>query len=171
MNEHLRPNALRLPSLPQTTQAADGMPRRCWSLAEIEAMFASGIIAEDERLELIGGEVVPMSPKGARHEYIKMLLNEHFQTTRPKDVAIIPETPLRLDEKSFVEPDFCIFPRTVDLSAFNGSNVLLAVEVADTSLSYDLGRKIGVYAAYGVRADGRRLLAFPRLFIVAQRQS
>jgi Uma2 family endonuclease len=151
MNEHLRQGSLRLPSLPATTQAADGMPRRCWSIAEIEAMVEARIISEDERFELIGGEVVPMSPKGARHEWVKALLNEHFQKVRSPDLAIIPETTLRLDEKSYVEPDFCVFSRDVDLAAYNGSNVLLAVEVADSSLAYDLGRKIGVYAAYGVR--------------------
>ena len=66
MNEQLRPA-----SLPVTTQAAEGLPRRRWSVAEIEEMVAKGIIAEDERFELIGGEVVPMSPKGNRHELLK----------------------------------------------------------------------------------------------------
>ena len=59
---------LRSPSLPGTTQAAEGMLRRRFTVAEIEAMVANGIIAEDEHIELIGGEVVPMSPKGRRHE-------------------------------------------------------------------------------------------------------
>jgi Uma2 family endonuclease len=151
MNEHLRQGSLRLPSLPATTQAADGMPRRCWSIAEIEAMVEARIISEDERFELIGGEVVPMSPKGARHEWVKALLNRHFQRIAADEWLVIPETTLRLDEKSYVEPDFCVFSHDVDLAAYNGSNVLLAVEVADSSLAYDLGRKIGVYAAYGVR--------------------
>ena len=51
---------------PETTRAAEGMPRRPWRRAEIEAMVAAGIVEEDERFELIGGEVVPMSPKGAQ---------------------------------------------------------------------------------------------------------
>ncbi len=114
-------------------------------------MIEAQIISEDERFELIGGEVVPMSPKGARHEWVKALLNRHFQRIAADEWLVIPETTLRLDEKSYVEPDFCVFSRDVDLAAYNGSNVLLAVEVADSSLAYDLGRKIGVYAAYGVR--------------------
>lgn len=135
---------------PETTQAAEALPRRPWRRAEIEAMVKAGIIDEDERFELIGGEVVPMSPKGARHEMVKMVLNEHLMTNRPSDVSIIPETTLWLDDINFVEPDFCIFPRSIAPGDQRGYDVLLAIEVADTSLRYDLGRKIGIYAAHGV---------------------
>ena len=51
---------------------------------------------------------------------------------------------MRLDKDSFVEPDFCVFRRGLDLRLLDGEAVLLAVEVADTSLAYDLGRKIGI---------------------------
>jgi Uma2 family endonuclease len=146
MNEMLRP-----PSLPNTTQCAEGLPRRRWTVAEIEAMVRAGIIHEDERIELLGGEVVPMSPKGARHEQVKIALNRFFQRAAPEHVEIAPETTLRLDADSFVEPDFCVFRRGLDLKSLNGEAVLLAVEVADSSLTYDTGRKIGIYAAYGVR--------------------
>jgi Uma2 family endonuclease len=119
-------------------------------VAEIEEMVAKGIIAEDERFELIGGEVVPMSPKGARHELIKIELNRFLQRAAPNHLHIAQETTLRLDKDSFVEPDFCIFPRSLDLNALDGSRVLLAIEIADSSLAYDLGRKSGIYAAYNV---------------------
>ncbi len=145
MNELLRP-----PSLPLTTQAAEGMPRRRWTVAEVEEMVRAGIIDEHERFELIGGEVVPMAAKGARHEQVKIALNRFFQRAAPERLEIAPGTTLRLDEDSFVEPDFCVFRRGLDLRLLDGEAVLLAVEVADTSLAYDLGRKIGIYAAYGV---------------------
>jgi Uma2 family endonuclease len=146
MNEQLRPAPF-----PATTQAAEGLPRRRWSVAEIEAMVAEGIIAEDERFELIGGEVVPMSPKGARHELVKITLNRFFQRVAPDHLEIAQETTLRLDKDSFVEPDFCVFRRGLDLKALDGAAVLLSVEIADSSLAYDRGRKIEIYAAYGVR--------------------
>ncbi|WP_457795773.1 Uma2 family endonuclease [Methylocystis sp. S23] len=120
-------------------------------MAEIEEMVRVGILDEDERFELIGGEVVPMSPKGARHEWIKIELNRFFQRAAPDNLAVAPETTLRLDSHTFLEPDFCVFRRGLDLAALDGAAVLLAVEVADSSLNYDKGRKIGVYAAYGVR--------------------
>ncbi|MGN6487463.1 MAG: Uma2 family endonuclease [Devosia sp.] len=146
MNELSHPRQFE----PATTQAADGMPRRVWTLAEIEAMVAAGIIEEDERFELIGGEVVPMSPKGVRHEVVKIDLNEHFQRLGLTSLRIAQETTLRLDEKSFLEPDFTVYPRSVDPGDLRGYHVLLAIEVADTSLRYDLGRKVGIYAAWGI---------------------
>jgi Uma2 family endonuclease len=146
MNEH----ANLFPPVPETTQAAEGLPRRPWTVAEIEAMMSAGIIDEDERFELIGGEVVPMLPKGGRHEMVKVELNRHFQRTIAEDLSIAPETTLRLDPKSFLEPDFCVFPRSIAPGDMRGYDVLLAVEVSDTSLAYDRGRKIGVYAAYGI---------------------
>jgi Uma2 family endonuclease len=155
MNIHARPACV-----PATTQAADGLPRRCWTVAEIEEMVRAGIIDEDERFELIGGEVVPMSPKGVRREWVKIELNQYFQRIAQNRLTIAQETTLRLDKHAFLEPDFCVFRRDLDLTRLDGPAVLLAVEVADTSLAYDKGRKIGVYAAYGVREvwviDARR---------------
>ena len=145
MNEMLRP-----PSLPLTTQAAEGLPRRRWTVAEVEEMVRAGIIDEHERFELIGGEGGADGRQGARHEQVKIALNRFFQRAAPERLEIAPETTLRLDKDSFVEPDFCVFRRGLDLRLLDGEAVLLAVEVADTSLAYDLGRKIGIYAAYGV---------------------
>ena len=161
MNQHLRAvrnetlgvrRDLMRPALPwpETTQAAEGMPRRPWTRAEIEAMVAAGIIDEDERFELIGGEVVPMSPKGARHELVKIELNAHLQKIAPPGLWIGQETTLWLDGISFVEPDFCIWPRAIAPGDQRGHDVLLAIEIADTSLAYDRGRKLGIYAAFSV---------------------
>jgi Uma2 family endonuclease len=110
-------------------------------------MVEAGIIDEDGRFELIGGDVVPMSPKGARHELVKVELNHHLQIRAPYGLSIACHTTLRLDEKNFIEPDFCVFPRSIAPGDMRGYDVLLAIEIADTSLRYDLGRKIGTYAA------------------------
>lgn len=134
-----------------TTLAAEGLPRRRWSVAEIEAMVAAGIIGEQERFELIEGEVVPMSPKGIRHELIKAALNRHWARRLPDGILFAPETTFRLDEDSFVEPDFVFYRASDGLAGLSPKTALLAVEVADSSLSYDLGRKALVYAAMGVR--------------------
>ena len=146
MNTHLRPH-----DLPLMTQAAEGLPRRLFTVAEIEAAVRSGVIDEDERFELIGGELVPMAPKSARHEGIRLLLNRFLQRAAPEHLSIAPVTTLRLDSQTFLEPDFCVYRRSLDLAALDGAAVLLAIEGADSSLRYDKGRKISVYAAYGVR--------------------
>ena len=58
-------------SVVRVTSAAEGLPRRRFTVAEVEAMVAAGVMEEDERVELIGGELVPMSPKGIQHEVVK----------------------------------------------------------------------------------------------------
>ena len=54
-----------------TTRAAEGLPRWRWTVAEIETIARAGYFHDDERFELLGGEIVPMSPKGRRHEIIR----------------------------------------------------------------------------------------------------
>jgi hypothetical protein len=66
MNSHFRhqpDSQFRPANMPMTTRAVDDMPRRRWTVAEIEEMVRVGVIDEDERFELIEGDVVPMSPK------------------------------------------------------------------------------------------------------------
>jgi Uma2 family endonuclease len=146
MNEHLRPFPLA-----GTTQAAEGLPRRRWSVAEIEAMVAKGIILEDERFELIGGEVVPMSPKGARHEVVKAALQQTwFPRIVGSPLSLITETTLYVAKDEFFEPDFLFWPRSVALKDVTATSALLIVEVADTSLRYDLGTKALIYARLGL---------------------
>jgi Uma2 family endonuclease len=141
---------LRRPDLSPTTQAAEGLMRRRWSVAEIEEIVKAGILAEDERFELIGGEIVPMSPKGIRHERIKGTLAEYWFERRPPEIGIIQETTFHLDADTFVEPDFVFFRKTDGLANLKPETCLLAVEVADSSL-YDLHRKSQLYAVFHVR--------------------
>ncbi len=146
MNEQLRPR-----SLPVTTQAAEGLLRRRFTVAEIESMVAAGIIAEDERIELIGGEVVPMSPKGRRHEIIRNKLVFLFARQCPDSLVVASETPLKLAADLEVEPDVLVHPSSIEAPDADGASVLLVVEIADSSLSYDLTTKAPLYAAHGVR--------------------
>jgi Uma2 family endonuclease len=133
------------------TRAAEGLSRRAFTIADLERMEEAGIIAPDERLELIGGEIVPMAAKGNRHESIKAAIVVVWGRACPLDHAFVPETGLRLDDHNYVEPDFIVFSRTTLLKNLMGPDVLLAVEVADSSLDYDLRRKPLVYASFGVR--------------------
>jgi Uma2 family endonuclease len=160
MNEHLRPNRF-----PGTTQAAEGLPRRRWTVAEIEAMVAQGIILEDERFELVGGEVVPMSPKGVRHELVKKALQQHWiPLIAGSPVDLATETTLYIGVDEFREPDFLFWPRSIPLDEVTAASALLLVEVADTSLRYDLQTKAPAYARLGLREywviDARSLVTF-----------
>lgn len=141
----------RSPNISLTTQAAEGLMRRRWTVAEIEAMVEAGVILEDERFELIGGEVVPMSPKGNRHELLKVALVDYWVRRVPDGIRLAPETTFRLNEDTFLEPDF-IFYRIADgLVTLRPETTLLAVEISVSSLGYDLGRKARLYAGFGIR--------------------
>jgi Uma2 family endonuclease len=135
----------------RVTTAAEGLPRRRFTVAEVEAMVAAGVMEEDERVELIGGELVPMSPKGIRHEVIRMALQRRWYKLAPDDIDLATETTFRLSEDTYLEPDVVIHPRATGLMGLTGAAALLVVEIADSSLRYDMGRKAALYASFGVR--------------------
>ncbi len=134
-----------------TTRAAEGLLRRRFTVADVEAMVAAGIMEEDERVELIGGELVPMSPKGNRHEVVKTALLERWYRAAPFDCTLTPETTFRLSEDTYLEPDVVIYKRSDGLKGLDSGTALLVVEIADSSLRYDIGRKATLYAGFGVR--------------------
>ena len=104
MNQHVR-----LPNVPSTTRAAEGLPRRAWTVAEIDAALEAGIFSPDERFELIGGEIVPMSAEGNRHILVMGEINEYFGDRRPKGVSIYFESRLQLSDSTFVTPELYVF--------------------------------------------------------------
>jgi Uma2 family endonuclease len=135
----------------RVTSAAEGLLRRRFTVAEVEAMVAAGVMEEDERVELIGGELVPMSPKGNHHEVLKTALLVRWYRARPDNVLLTPETTFRLSEDTYLEPDVVVYPRATGIRGLSASNVLLVVEIADSSLRYDIGRKAALYASFGIR--------------------
>ncbi len=134
----------------RTTTAAEGLPRRRFTVAELEQMAAAGIIQEDERIELIGGEIVPMSPKGNRHEIVKIALNLYWARRLPEHLLFATETTFRLSQDTYLEPDFVFYAKATGIAGLTAATAELAVEIADTSLGYDLGRKAALYAAFGI---------------------
>jgi Uma2 family endonuclease len=135
----------------QVTTAAEGLPRRGFTVGEVEAMVAAGVMQKDERVELIGGELVPMSPKGNRREIVKTALVDRWIRARPEDCRAAQKTTFRLSEDAYLEPDVVIYPRTTGLAGLTGANVLFVAEIADSSLRYDVGCKAALYARFRVR--------------------
>ncbi|EAU42018.1 hypothetical protein FP2506_16334 [Fulvimarina pelagi HTCC2506] len=147
--------------LPNTTQAAEGLPRRRFTVSEIEAFVETGVIPEHERFELIGGEIVPMSPKGMRHERLKTWLAKTLYRELPDRFLTTSETTLKLTKDSFFEPDFVIYESSSGIENLDPATCLLAIEIGVSSLAYDQGPKAAIYASFGVRElwviDGTRL--------------
>src|SRR5580693_7553901 len=106
----------------RVTRAAEGLPRRRFTVAEVEAMVAAGVMEEDERVELIGGELVPMSPKGIEHEVVKTALVDRWSRGRPDDCRLAPETTFRLSVDTYLEPDVVIYPRETGLKGLTAAN-------------------------------------------------
>jgi Uma2 family endonuclease len=135
-----------------TTQAADGLPRWRWTVAEVEKLAAAGFFHEDERMELLGGEIVPMSPEGRRHETLRIELADRFHRQAPPELIVASDAQFNLSEETHTLPDILAHPRASKTYDLRGGDPLLLVEVAETSLDYDLRTKVPLYAAHGVRA-------------------
>ena len=141
---------LVMPAPLKTTREAEGMPRRRFTVDEVMAMTRAGILQEHERIELIGGEIVPMSPKGGLHEAMKTALTIFWARRLPDDLLFTTETTFRLSRDTYLEPDFVFYPKEGGWNGLNAGTAKLVVEVADSSRSYDLGRKAKLYAGFGI---------------------
>jgi Uma2 family endonuclease len=133
-----------------TTRAADGLPRWSWTVAEIERMAGGGYFRDEDRFELVGGEIVPMSPKGRRHEIVRAALAFRFPRAAPEGVFVVSEPQFNLGEDTYVVPDILVHPAGIKTPDVRGVDALLVVEVAETSLAYDLQTKARLYASHGV---------------------
>jgi Uma2 family endonuclease len=92
-----------------------------------------------------------MSPKGNRDEVMKAALLRRWYRVVTDDLDLVPETTFRLSEDTYLEPDVVIYPRASGIRGLGADNVLLVVEIADSSLRYDAGRKAALYASFGIR--------------------
>lgn len=132
-------------------KGADGLPRRGFTVADVRRMIDAGILAPDENLELIDGDLVPMAAKYHAHERIKSGLILAIVPVLPAELWIGVESSIRLSETTLVEPDIVVYRRALDLHDVRGPDLLLVVEVADTTLSFDKGRKAALYARHDTR--------------------
>ena len=135
---------------PRLTRAADGIGRRSFTVAEIEAMQEAGILDPAEKLELIEGDIVPMQAKNHPHERIKTALLMAFGKALPDDLWFGAESSIRLAESTIVEPDICLYPRRLRLEEVRGPDLVCVIEIGDTSLAYDRGLKRKLYARHKV---------------------
>jgi Uma2 family endonuclease len=138
-------------------RAADGLPRRAFTVDDINRMMEVGIFSEDERFELIEGDLVMMSPKHVAHERIKNSLNTALVRALPENAFVSIEGTIQLAHDILVEPDITVISKSVydvDPKTFaqpRPADVLLLIEVAVSSMRYDRKIKARLYARHGIR--------------------
>lgn len=132
---------------------ATRLTRRKFTAEEYHWMVRVGILREDDRLELIEGEIVEMPPIGPEHASTTDATNEIF-VHRFSDVARVRvQNPIRLDGSNEPEPDIALVRRRADAyrTALPGpDDIFLLVEISDTALATDRDVKVPLYARAGI---------------------
>ena len=123
--------------------------RRKFTVEQYHRMVESGILCENDRVELIRGEIVEMSPIGRRHAACVKRLNRLFYRKLGDSVLIGVQDPVELDETSEPQPDVVLLQPRADFYETahpQPKDIVLIVEVADTTVQYDREVKVLLYA-------------------------
>jgi len=128
--------------------------KRRFTADEFLRMSEVGILCEDDRLELIDGEIVEMSPIGLPHTAAVASANRALVMVVGDNAIVQPQGPVRLDLYFEPEPDLVLLKPRADfyLSRRPGPlDVLLLIEIADSSIEYDRNMKGPIYAKAGIQ--------------------
>ena len=127
--------------------------RHVFTIDEFARMGEAGVFAEGERVELIDGEVREMAPIGPSHAVVVNLLAEQFITRLAGTAYVSIQSPIRLGRHTEPQPDLAVARRRLDAYGAGhpeAGDVLLVVEVADSSLRYDREEKVPRYGRAGI---------------------
>lgn len=123
--------------------------RRKFTVEQYHKMVESGILKEDERVELIRGEIIEMSPIGAKHAAcVNRLVNLLVQLLG-KRVIVAAQNPVALNNNSEPQPDVALLKPRDDFYATahpQPQDIFLLIEVADSTILYEREEKIPLYA-------------------------
>jgi len=132
-------------------------PRRAFNADDIRRMVDAGVLAEDENIELVEGEIVVMAAKSYAHERIKNALVKALVMAAPADVEIGIEMTIQFAPSILLEPDIVAIPVSkmrkseANFVTVEPGGCLLLIEMAATSVAFDKGRKASLYAKLGVQ--------------------
>jgi len=135
--------------------ASDTWPRRhLINVEQYYRMAEAGVLAPDARVELIEGEIIEMAPIGSTHAGVVNFLQRKFDRTIGELGVVAVQQPLHLGDRSEPQPDLMLLLPREDLyrnSHPTAAEVLLLIEVSDSTLRFDRGDKAALYARHGVR--------------------
>jgi len=121
--------------------------------AQYHLMAEAGIFDHVQRVELIEGEIVEMSPIGRKHCACIASLQEYFHSNLGLQAIIWTQSAIRLSDQSEPQPDLVLLKRRKDFYRANlpsPSDILLIIEVADSTISYDREVKMPLYAKFDI---------------------
>lgn len=126
-------------------------PHRRFTVDEYEQMYEVGIIKESDRVELIRGEIIEMSPIGARHVACVARGTSHLARSTGSDVLISSQGSIWIPDGGEPQPDIVAVRATYDVKEQpTPVDIFLVIEVSDSSLDYDRTTKLPLYAAAGI---------------------
>jgi len=140
------------PKAKETPTLLNGLPVRRFSVEEYHRIVEAGILDEDERVELIDGRILKMSPIGSQHAAYVSFLNRKLRVIE-ETVIVRIQDPIILDDETEPQPDIAVVRFKANAYADShprSEDVLLLIEVADTSLEEDRLIKLPRYAGSGV---------------------
>jgi Uma2 family endonuclease len=127
--------------------------RRHFNVTEYYRMAAAGVLSENDRVELIEGEIVEMNPIGSRHAACVGRLTEFLGRLVGGEAIVWVQNPVQVNDYSEPLPDVTLLKRRDDFYAQANpqpSDVLLIIEVADSSVEYDRDIKVPLYAGAAI---------------------
>ena len=127
--------------------------RRPFSVEEYDRMFEAGILRREDRVELLEGEILEMSPIGSRHAACVDRANALMLPPLLGKSIVRIQGPIKLGDYSKPQPDLILLRHQRDYYASVGAmtqDALLVIEVSESSIRYDRGPKLRVYARHGV---------------------
>ncbi|MFN8517474.1 MAG: Uma2 family endonuclease, partial [Chloroflexia bacterium] len=128
--------------------------RKRFTVHDFHRMAEAGIFGEDDRYELIDGEIVEMAAIGSKHSSCITTCTQICYELLGRSVTIIVQGPIQIGPDYEPQPDLIIArPRTDNYREDNPTpeDILLLIEVADSSFTYDQTVKVPIYAAAGIQ--------------------
>jgi Uma2 family endonuclease len=124
---------------------------RRWTRQEYERMSEAGVLTENDRVELIGGEILTVTPQKSPHATAMVLTLEALRRVLPANLHLRSQLPLALGDDSEPEPDVAVVHGSMrDYRDEHPHSALLIVEVSDSTLAFDRHVKASLYARAGV---------------------
>lgn len=121
-----------------------------FTLDDVIAMRAAGVIHPDAKVELLDGEIIDMASEGELHADLVIALNKALVLSVSDEHVVVPGNRLSLAPNDAPVPDLYILAATARLVLTPSPDVKLVIEVSDSSLGEDMGRKALKYGSYGI---------------------